>query len=1073
MEHLQPLQKQKTLNDDVQSVPSQDQPSDDKFKINLLEYERHILQDLNQNKNSLLVLARGFSVAKQVANFLMQYRKTFDCGNNVHSSPFLIFLINFSDSDYQAIEYYLQQCTYDGTNPLMMTRIAPSDSLTNKRIDMYLKGGVFSVSYKAIVLDLLTKRLSPSIISGFIINNAHKVQENSQESFLCKILRKDNPDNAFIKCISDNPSLIARGGGIFGIENLMKILQVNNLYIYQRIKKSIKDSIDNVKQIKVIENGLKFTKRMDEMHTILIELLAACLEELKGQIKKFDNLSGEPDEVLDPQKALLKSFEGLFRGMMGKNYVYLGQKANQLIQNIRDIKKLMWLLLNQDCVNFYYNLNDLRTNENANNFSIFKYSDEETTNNIERLHKLAKERIMQTIMKQNDESDHENDQDQDQDSDVIQKSGQKQGKKKKHKSTLDNDYGRLNEKYNNWWLMFQERARNIDNLQQYERDYDFVVNFEQAPKFQDYETFQLKRLHKNIKKKSKSKKLEDELYGKQAEASLKQKEELRQAQNRNILIPVKVSKTQADIQRFLINHFVKSDQGRSFYEEKLKFHLSSHSERQKRQSIVSQSKQCNQAIIEAYFTHKLSIHLEQKFEWQYNKCNRYNSNGQTFKDSKKRPRNEMSGQDNQNIQLNYQNSNLSEDVIQEIEEGNFRPQNIINGYNVHVLQIQNNSDFELALRNLDPKIVVLYEPQLEFMRAIEIYNAERVKFHEDPDSLDQIEVNFMIFEESAEYYQYMNNVEVEKKGFQKLMDIKPKLYIELKDFKLENEVKLLEKRDRMGNDRKGGYKALTDQNISEIDRDIIAVDSREFSSTTPIYLYEKGFWLIPLVMTVGDYVISDEICIERKAVKTGDLFESFKSGRLLNQITNMARFYKKPMLLIEFEESIPFKLTDKNVFDSTAGGEVNPANIISKISLLTLHFPTLQILWSKGPQHTADIFKELKRTQTGLQKDPDLQKIARIGKVGDLSGDADLLEENNEDDEFNRFMPTEFLKKLPGIDSNNINMLTSKVRNMVDLCQLDEDELKKIINHRNAKELKAFLSRKVDVVKNNDETEDL
>ena len=64
-------------------------------------------------------------------------------------------------------------------------------------------------------------------------------------------------------------------------------------------------------------------------------------------------------------------------------------------------------------------------------------------------------------------------------------------------------------------------------------------------------------------------------------------------------------------------------------------------------------------------------------------------------------------------------------------------------------------------------------------------------------------------------------------------------------------------------------------------RDIIAVDSREFSSMTPVYLYEEGFWIIPMQLTVGDYILSDEIAIERKSVKTGDLFESFKSGRLL------------------------------------------------------------------------------------------------------------------------------------------------------------------------------------------------
>jgi DNA excision repair protein ERCC-4 len=70
-----------------------------------------------------------------------------------------------------------------------------------------------------------------------------------------------------------------------------------------------------------------------------------------------------------------------------------------------------------------------------------------------------------------------------------------------------------------------------------------------------------------------------------------------------------------------------------------------------------------------------------------------------------------------------------------------------------------------------------------------------------------------------------------------------------------------------------------DQDLLE--KDIIVVDSREFSSMTPIHLHEKGFWLIPMVLTVGDYVLSDDICVERKSVLTGDLFESFRSGRLL------------------------------------------------------------------------------------------------------------------------------------------------------------------------------------------------
>ena len=65
------------------------------------------------------------------------------------------------------------------------------------------------------------------------------------------------------------------------------------------------------------------------------------------------------------------------------------------------------------------------------------------------------------------------------------------------------------------------------------------------------------------------------------------------------------------------------------------------------------------------------------------------------------------------------------------------------------------------------------------------------------------------------------------------------------------------------------------------------MDQREFSSTTPMQLHDKGFWIVPMQLNVGDYILTDEICVERKCVSTGDLFDSFKTGRLLQQVKNM------------------------------------------------------------------------------------------------------------------------------------------------------------------------------------------
>lgn len=67
----------------------------------------------------------------------------------------------------------------------------------------------------------------------------------------------------------------------------------------------------------------------------------------------------------------------------------------------------------------------------------------------------------------------------------------------------------------------------------------------------------------------------------------------------------------------------------------------------------------------------------------------------------------------------------------------------------------------------------------------------------------------------------------------------------------------------------------------------VVVDIREFRSQLPMLLHTSGLQIIPATITVGDYVLSPDICVERKGIS--DLFQSFASGRLYNQIENMLR----------------------------------------------------------------------------------------------------------------------------------------------------------------------------------------
>ena len=87
----------------------------------------------------------------------------------------------------------------------------------------------------------------------------------------------------------------------------------------------------------------------------------------------------------------------------------------------------------------------------------------------------------------------------------------------------------------------------------------------------------------------------------------------------------------------------------------------------------------------------------------------------------------------------------------------------------------------------------------------------------------------------------------------------------------------------------------------------------------------------------------------------------------------MCRHYRKPILLIEFDSSRAFTMNAASDITS----EISNSSIISKLSLLCIHFPPLRILWSRDPEMTADMFCELKQ----LFDEPDEAASVSAGAV--------------------------------------------------------------------------------------------
>ncbi len=77
----------------------------------------------------------------------------------------------------------------------------------------------------------------------------------------------------------------------------------------------------------------------------------------------------------------------------------------------------------------------------------------------------------------------------------------------------------------------------------------------------------------------------------------------------------------------------------------------------------------------------------------------------------------------------------------------------------------------------------------------------------------------------------------------------------------------------------------------------IIVDSRERNSDITSALEAKGLDIEIKALPVGDYAISDRVCIERKTM--GDFESSLIDGRLFDQIHRLKEHYEFPILIIE------------------------------------------------------------------------------------------------------------------------------------------------------------------------------
>lgn len=93
----------------------------------------------------------------------------------------------------------------------------------------------------------------------------------------------------------------------------------------------------------------------------------------------------------------------------------------------------------------------------------------------------------------------------------------------------------------------------------------------------------------------------------------------------------------------------------------------------------------------------------------------------------------------------------------------------------------------------------------------------------------------------------------------------------------------------------------------------------------------------PKRLDVGDYLINDEICIERKSVE--DFLSSIIDGRLFEQAKNLREYYKKPIIIIEGEGLYSLR-------------NINPDAIRGALLSLTVDF-NIPVIFTKDERETS------------------------------------------------------------------------------------------------------------------------
>ncbi|OMO95792.1 hypothetical protein CCACVL1_05267 [Corchorus capsularis] len=971
----------------------------------VLKFHEQIVSDLLEDPNGgLVILSSGLSLTKLLSCFL-----------SFHSQSNGSLLLLHSPQLSASLKSLLLSLSPD----LPLSEITAELPASN-RLTLYSSNRILILSPRILIVDLLTQKAQTSLISGVIFLNTHSLSESSTESFIVRIIKTFNK-NASVYAFSDKPQAMV--SGFAKTERIMKSLFIKKLHLWPRFQVNVSDELERDPP-EVVDIRVPMSKYMEGIQKAIVEVMDACLKEMR-KTNKVDV------EDLTVENGLFKSFDEIVRRQLDPIWHTLGKKTKQLVSDLKTLRKLLDYLVRYDAVSYLKYLDTLRVSESFRSVWIFAESSY-------KIFDYAKKRVYRFSR-----SD---------DIKINKPNKNMTGKKRKLKEDESNKEGasagtsststgngvvleEVLEESPKWKVLReileeieaerQKRASNGEVLLDVEENNNGIVLV--ACK-DERSCMQLEDCITN----SPQKVMRDEW----------QKYLLSKVELRGVQTPQKKKKPKTPKGYGILDGIVPVTPAQNVE--------ASSACKLENEALLAAASEIRRNQVKK--ENDAGGDPEPQVESSGHGKGRGRARGRSKKGAAntRRTRNKDASNDIEAPPTDDRPEISNSDHEGQRNEVYTTIENVISRkQNDRIDDTKTDDSKQLPpvyfhalerdqpiLDVLQPSVVIVYHPDVTFVRELEVYKAE------NPGK--KLKVYFLFYEASTEVQKFEASIRRENGAFESLIRQKSLMMIPVDQdgFCLgsNSSYELQGSSSQNSITRKAGGRKEAEKVMQVI------VDMREFMSTLPNVLHQKGMRIIPVTLEVGDYVLSPLICVERKSIQ--DLFMSFTSGRLYHQVETMVRYYRIPVLLIEFSQDKSFSFQSA----SDIGDDVTPNNIISKLSLLVLHFPRLRIIWSRSLHATAEIFASLKANQD----EPDESKAMRVG----VPSEEGIIENDVRAENYNT-SAVEFLRRLPGVTDSNYRAIMDGCKSLAELTLLPVEKLAELMGGRKAAQtLKDFLDAK-------------